>query len=59
MHTLTNDVGQTSKENRQYDYQTATKCNQCPRGLISKGTNIQGANVQGDLTNQSTASSCP
>ena len=31
-YKLTNDVGRTSKgKNQQYEYQTATKCSQCPR----------------------------
>ena len=46
-YKLTNDVGQTSKgKNQQYEYQTATKCSQCPRGLI-----IQHPNQSQDCAN--------
>ena len=46
-YKLTNDVGRTSKgKNQQYEYQTATKCSQCPRGLIIQQPNQSKGSVQ-------------
>ena len=46
-YKLTNDVGRTSKgKNQQYECQTATKCSQCPRGLIIQQPNQSKGSVQ-------------
>ena len=46
-YKLTNDVGRTSKgKNQQYEYQTATKCSQRPRGLIIQQPNQCKDSVQ-------------
>ena len=43
----TNDVGRTSKgKYQQYEYQTATKCSHCPRGIIIQQPNQSQGSVQ-------------
>ena len=50
---LTNDVGRTSKgKNQQYEYQTATKCSQYPRGLIIQQPNQCKSSVQNENHSQ-------
>ena len=50
-YKLTNDVGRTSKgKNQQYEYQTATKCSQCPRGLIIQQPNQSKGSIQMQVT---------